>query len=133
MNHRRATLAAAILVSSLCLSRTASATDPVVLAPANYKVIFENDKVRVLEASDKPGEKVEMHSHPDTLMYVLAPFQRKLTLENGRQVTVTMKPGDTRWMPAQSHAGENIGTTETRALFIEFKPQPATGTAAPKG
>lgn len=132
MNRRIAALAIASFIAALSLSGPARATDPVVLAPANYKVIFENDKVRVLEASDKPGEKVEMHSHPDTLMYVLAPFQRKLTLENGRQVTVTMKPGDTRWMPAQSHAGENIGTTETKALFIEFKPQPAADAGAAK-
>ena len=95
--------------------------DPVAMAPHVYKVVFENEKVRVLEATDKPGDKAEMHSHPDTLMYVLAPFKRKLTLGNGRVVNVEQKQGDVRWMPAQSHSGENTGETETRALFIEFK------------
>lgn len=95
--------------------------DPVAMAPHVYKVIFENETVRVLEATDKPGDKAEMHSHPDTLMYVLAPFKRKLTLGSGRVVNVEQKPGDVRWMPAQSHSGENTGDTETRALFIEFK------------
>ena len=100
---------------------SAAHVDPVAMAPHVYKVVFENDKVRVLEATDKPGDKAEMHSHPDTLMYVLAPFKRKLTLANGRVVNVEQKSGDIRWMPAQSHSGENTGDTETRALFIEFK------------
>ncbi len=38
--------------------------DPVAMAPHVYKVVFENEKVRVLEATDKPGDKAEMHSHP---------------------------------------------------------------------
>lgn len=95
--------------------------DPLVVAPSHYSVRFENERIRVLEGTDLPGEKIPLHAHPDTLMVVMAPFQRRLTLENGKTVTVDMKAGDVRWMPAQSHAGENIGTTETRALFIEFK------------
>jgi hypothetical protein len=31
--------------------------DPAVTNPEHYKVIFENDKVRVLEYTDQPGEK----------------------------------------------------------------------------
>jgi len=54
-------------------------------------------------------------------MVVVAPFKRRLVLANGKTIAVDMKAGDTRWMPAQSHAGENIGDTETRAIFIEFK------------
>ena len=35
------------------------------VAPNLYKVLFENDKVRVLETRYGPGVKSEMHSHPD--------------------------------------------------------------------
>ena len=38
--------------------------DPVEVSPDNYKVVLENDHVRVLEMNLKVGEKDEMHSHP---------------------------------------------------------------------
>jgi quercetin dioxygenase-like cupin family protein len=103
------------------LAQVPTPEDPLTVAPAHYKVRFENDRVRVLEGIDAPGEKIAMHGHPDTLMVGLSSFKRKLTLGNGRVIETESKPGDVRWMPAQSHAGENIGNTETRALFIEFK------------
>lgn len=95
--------------------------DPLVVAPTHYTVRFENERIRVLEGVDQPGERTGMHDHPDTLMVVLAPFKRELTLANGRKIQTESKAGDVRWMPAQAHAGENTGSTETRALFIEFK------------
>lgn len=105
------------------LAQVPAAEDPLTVAPAHYKVRFENERVRVLEGFDAPGEKIAMHGHPDTLMVGLSSFKRKLTLGNGRVIESESRPGDVRWMPAQSHAGENTGSTETRALFIEFKPQ----------
>lgn len=103
------------------LAQIVAAPDPLVVAPAHYKVRFENERVRVLEGFDAPGEKIAMHGHPDTIMVGLSTFKRKLILGNGRVIETESKPGDVRWMPKQSHAGENIGDTETRALFIEFK------------
>ena len=38
--------------------------DAVKIAPNAYKVVFENDRVRVLESRMSPGSKSEMHSHP---------------------------------------------------------------------
>lgn len=111
--------------SALLFAPTLLAQDPLQVAPAHYKLVFENEQVRVLEGRDLPGERIPMHAHPDTLMVVVAPFKRRLVLANGKTIAVDMKAGDTRWMPAQSHAGENIGDTETWAIFIEFK-QPTT-------
>ena len=34
---------------------------------------------------------------------------------------VTVKAGQALWSPAQVHVGENIGTTDTRAIFVELK------------
>ncbi len=103
------------------LAQVPASEDPLLVAPAHYKVRFENDRVRVLEGFDAPGVKIAMHGHPDTLMVVLSSFKRKLTLGIGRVIETESAPGDVRWMPAQSHAGENIGSTETRALIVEFK------------
>ncbi len=38
--------------------------DPVESSPNNYKLLFENDEVRVLEMSLRSGETDEEHSHP---------------------------------------------------------------------
>ena len=43
--------------------------DAVKVAPESYKVLLENDRVRVLEYRIKPGYKNAMHSHPDFLLY----------------------------------------------------------------
>ena len=43
-----------------------------------------------------------------------------------------MHAGEPRWVGAQEHAGENIGDTDTRALFIELK-EPAPHAVAGRG
>jgi hypothetical protein len=110
--------------------------DPAVTNPDLYKVIFENDRVRVLEYLDAPGDRTTMHAHPDTVMYTLSSFQRRLSA-GGRQVDVELPAGQVRWVGAQEHAGENIGTTPAHSIFIELKEPPpalpATQAAAPLG
>lgn len=94
--------------------------DPVVTNPENYKVVFENAQVRVLEYTDKPGHLTIPHEHPDSVMYTLSSFRRRLHSDNG-QVDVEIAAGTTGWLPAQKHAGENIGDTETHVIFVELK------------
>lgn len=99
--------------------------DPTVTNPELYRVIFENDRVRVLEYRDGPGAKTAPHRHPDSVMYTLSSFRRRIE-SGGRQVDVELPAGQVRWVGAQEHAGENIGDTPTRAVFVELKePAPA--------
>lgn len=42
--------------------------DPVVANPKLYRVVFENERVRVLEYRDEPGDRTVPHSHPDSVM-----------------------------------------------------------------
>jgi quercetin dioxygenase-like cupin family protein len=86
-----------------------------------YKVILENERVRVLEYHDTPGQKTSMHHHSAFVLYALAPFKRKLTLGDGKTIMREFKAGEVLWSPAQSHIGENIGTTETHVLIVELK------------
>jgi hypothetical protein len=44
----------------LLVTKATMAQDPVQAASQNYKVLFENDRVRVLEYRSKPGEKTEV-------------------------------------------------------------------------
>jgi hypothetical protein len=51
-------------------------SDPVTTDPDKYKVVFENDRVRVFEYSDRPGFKTKMHHHKAFVLYALGPFKR---------------------------------------------------------
>lgn len=111
--------------------------DPVVANPKLYRVAFENERVRVLEYKDEPGDRTVPHSHPDSVMVTLSSFRRRLS-GHGENVDVELPAGLARWLPAQDHAGENIGDTGTHTLFIELKgdghagPAPA-GSPGPLG
>ncbi|HNP15161.1 MAG: cupin domain-containing protein [Cryobacterium sp.] len=94
--------------------------DPVDTDPDKYRTILENDDVRVLEYHDTPGNKTSPHHHPDSVMYTLSSFKRRLHFSDGRR-DVSMETGQVFWLPAQIHSGENIGDTDTRVLFVELK------------
>lgn len=97
------------------------ADDPTRTDPDKYKVIFENDRVRVLEYRDEPGQATSPHRHPDSVMYTLSSFDRKLVGEDGQSREVTLEAGEVRWLDAQVHSGENAGSTPTHVLFVELK------------
>jgi hypothetical protein len=96
------------------------ADDPACTDPDKYKVVFENDRVRVLEYRDIPGARTRPLQHPDSFMYTLFGFKRRLHGACGAR-DVVMEPGRVHWLPAQTHAGENIGITGTHVLFVELK------------
>lgn len=94
--------------------------DPVTTNPQHYAVVFENDRVRVLEYRDRPGDRTTPHRHPDSVMYTLSSFRRRL-VSGGTERDVELEAGLTAWLPAQEHLGENIGDTPTHVLFVELK------------
>ncbi|MEO5651793.1 MAG: hypothetical protein ABIN79_12080 [Marmoricola sp.] len=99
--------------------------DPVEVSPELYKVIFENDRVRVLEYQDQPGDRTSPHTHPDSVMVTLSSFQRRLSAGD-REVEVDMPAFQARWLDAQEHSGTNIGQSPTHTMFIELK-EPSPG------
>ncbi|MDQ0768092.1 hypothetical protein QF031_000841 [Pseudarthrobacter defluvii] len=100
--------------------------DPIAVNPQHYRLVFENDRVRVLEYSDGPGDSTGVHSHPDSVMVTLSSFTRRLR-SGGREVDVELPAGRARWLDAQEHAGTNTGSTPTHCLFVELKePRPET-------
>jgi hypothetical protein len=100
--------------------------DPAFTDAGLYHVVFENDRVRVLEYRDQPGDRTHPHRHPDSVMYTLSSFRRRVS-SGGRAVELDLSAGEVRWLHAQEHVGENIGETATHTLFIELKePVPAS-------
>jgi hypothetical protein len=94
--------------------------DPAVTNAHLYRIVMENERVRVLEYRDRPGDRTTPHAHPDSVMVTLSSFQRRL-VDGERSADVALEAGTVRWLAAQTHAGENIGTTETHVIFVELK------------
>ena len=97
------------------------AGDAVSVAPNFYKVLLENDKVRVLETRYGPGVKCEMHSHPDLVAIALTPAKAILTLADGQGHDVEVKQGEPLFIEAQEHTVENVGTSELIVLSAALK------------
>ena len=97
------------------------AQDPVKQSPQYYKVLIDNDEVRVLEYHLKPGEKEPMHSHPRGFVYYLADAKVRVSFPAGKTEESQLKAGEAHWRDALSHAVENIGNTEAHAIALELK------------
>lgn len=94
--------------------------DPTHTDPDKYRTIFENHLVRVLEYRDEPGARTQEHHHPQSVMYTLSAFTRRIG-SGDRSVVVEKQPGEVNWLDAQEHFGENVGTTQTHVIFVELK------------
>lgn len=101
--------------------------DPAVTDPEHYKVVFENERVRVLEYTDQPGDRTHTHAHPDSVMYTLSSFRRRI-VHGEAEREVALESGTVAWLPAQQHHGENVGETPSHSIFIELK-EPGDGGA----
>lgn len=97
------------------------AQDPVPLYPDNYKVLLENDRVRVLDFQLKKGAKENFHAHPAAVTYVLAPFRIRFSFPDGTTRIREAKAGDVFFGEALIHASENIGDTDAHGLLVEMK------------
>jgi quinol monooxygenase YgiN/quercetin dioxygenase-like cupin family protein len=118
MNIRKIFLSVFALIVS---AGAALAQDPVPLYPENYKVLLENDRVRVLDFQLKKGAKEDFHAHPAAVTYVLAPFKIRFTFPDGTMRVREAKAGDVFYGDALTHASENIGDTDAHGILIEMK------------
>ena len=131
MSRRTSTvlaIAASLVAASCVLASTVLAQDAAKVQPASYRVVLDNDNVRVLEFTGRPGMGVcgsGLHSHPAHLTVLLTPAKVKVT-ENGKTFVAQNKAGDVFWSDAVTHETENVGGAPVRSLIIELK-HPAHG------
>lgn len=125
-----------VVAMTMGLVATAAAQDPLPLYPENYKVLVENDRVRVLDFRLRDGASEKSHSHPAHVVYVLAPFKVRFTFPDGRTGSREAKAGDVLFSEAVTHATESIGGTNAHGILVELKTavsQRATRRAARQG
>src|SRR5437868_14907228 len=100
---------------------SASAQDPAVVNAKTIKVKFENDRVRVLEATLPPGVKEQVHSHPAYVIYVLEGGRYRNYASDGKVTEGELKTGDVLFREPLTHAAENIGDKPLHLILVELK------------
>jgi len=96
--------------------------DPVQVSPDKFKILLENEHVRVVQYSLKPGEKDNWHTHPPKASYVVSGGKLKVHLENGETLIADEKTGTASWMDfVGRHYVENIGNATVTIVLTEIK------------
>ena len=110
---------------------TSGPVDGLVSSPDNFKLLLENDQVRVLQYTLPPGGRDHWHTHPPRVGHVLSGAKIRVTHADGSQKDYDEKTGDTYWGEfSPLHDTQNIGATPYVALLVEVKGAPgATATA----
>ena len=94
-----------LLLPLLMISTIGLAQDPVKVDPANYRVLFENEHMHVLEHRDKPGDKAPMYSHPAHMTYVTGSGKVRDTLPDGESSIDEIAGSEFACLPPTTHAG----------------------------
>jgi quercetin dioxygenase-like cupin family protein len=119
------------LLLTCAVGPPAAAQDAASMQPRSYRIVLENDKVRVLEFRARPGMGVcgvGVHSHPGHVTVLLTDAKVRVT-QNGQARIIQSKAGDAFWEPPVTHEVENYGGNQVRSLIIEVKTPPAPGKA----
>lgn len=96
--------------------------DPVVVNPDVYKVLHEDDRVRILDMTLPVGVTDGMHSHPDEAVYFIAGSKVRIHLPEGEPLEMDVPDGAPLSHEAWTHSVENIGDRAIHAIVVEQKP-----------
>ncbi len=114
---------AAISIGAPNASHADDAPPSYIAAPEVYKVLAENDQLRVVLQTWKPGQRDAYHSHPANAVYWLTDCNRKIYKPDGS----IAKEGEVKegsavlQKPVVSHVFENVSDKECRAVMVERK------------
>ncbi|HKB83452.1 MAG TPA: hypothetical protein VKD04_09635 [Burkholderiales bacterium] len=108
-----------LIIAAGFFATQAFAMDFVEAAPKQTKVLVDNEKVRVIRATFKKGDKIPMHTHPDIVVYIIKGGKAKFTNADGKVVDSKTKAGEAFFRPAVTHSHEHFGNSE--AIVIELK------------
>jgi quercetin dioxygenase-like cupin family protein len=104
--------------------------DGVIAAPEHHRVIFENERVRVVELRVKPGETVPVHTHRWATVNYVVSLSDFLSYDadgniklDSRAVKTDIKEGAVFYLPPYPppHKVENIGASEIQGIAVELK------------
>lgn len=95
--------------------------DPLTVNSKTIVLKLENARVRVLEATLKPGDQEKTHSHPAYVIYVIEGGKARNHATDGTVTEVEFRAGDVIYREPVTHWAENIGKTTIRLELVELK------------
>lgn len=110
-----------VVVSVLLLAMPLVAQDPTTVDPKHYKVVFENDQVRVVRITYGPYEKSVMHQHPAGVAVFLADQRVRMTFPDGKTEERSGSTGEAVWAAGEKHLPENLSNVPLDLILVEMK------------
>lgn len=132
-NARKTRREVLALFAALGVTRGTLAQDAVASDPRSFRIVLENDRVRVLEYRSGPGLSVcgqGMHYHPERVTVSLTGAKVRITDAQGKSAVRDIPQGHVFFSPAETHSTENVGGAGARTCIIELKGngwKPSTG------
>ncbi|HEV1995209.1 MAG TPA: hypothetical protein VGR03_12845 [Candidatus Acidoferrum sp.] len=128
----RVRLALYAVVLCVCFAPILSAQDAAKVDPKHYKVVTENDQVRILKVHYGPHEKSVMHSHPATVAVFLTDSKGQFTFPDGKKEVFAPKAGEAQYAASATHLPENTSDNGMDVIVVELKGKAAKPAKATK-
>ena len=102
--------------------------DAIIAAPDHHEVLFENDRVRILDTCVKPGQRTPVHAHEwPAALYVMS-WSHFLRRDESGNLLADSRDRDAPplgagiWIePLPPHSVENIGMSDLHIVAVEVK------------
>ena len=103
--------------------------DVIKIAPGQFRIQIDNAQNRVLHARIAAESRVPMHDHHAGVLVALTDVSLRLIFPDGKTQELHVRAGDSQWMPASTHAEQNLASAVCEYVFVESKasPIPYTG------
>jgi hypothetical protein len=107
----------------LAIASPAAAQDKPVTPPDSYRVVMENERMRMIEVHIKPHSKVNVDSplNRERFLYMLSDGALILAPPGKTPYEFALHAGETAVFPAVSPTVENDTDSGVRALMVEIK------------
>jgi hypothetical protein len=113
--------AIALLVVRPVMSQSEN-QDVLKVIPENYKLLFENPFVRVIEARVPPGAEEKPHRHMRGVSICMTEYTvESRILPDGQWVRSDRKLGTVYWSESSLHVLRNVGKTTSHTIRVELK------------
>src|SRR4029077_19644630 len=123
-----------IAAALMAAASIAAAQDKPVTPPDSYRVVMENERVRMIEVHVKPHSKVNVDSEAgrERFLYMLSDGALVLAPPGKTPYEFALHAGETAVFPAVSPTVENDTDSAVRALMVEIK-TPTRGVSGGSG
>ena len=115
-------LAAVVFAAARPATSQQDDQDVLKVIPENYKLLYENAFVRVIEARVPPGAEEKPHRHMRGVSICMTEYTvESRILPDGPWVRSERKHGTVYWSESSLHILRNVGKTTSHTIRVELK------------